>query len=159
MLLGLQKKISFMLGEFHEGIVDVGTVAETVLDQEFLATMNISRAKKDVFLEILEEVVKDTSFKFWEEDAGLMETEAVTEYPGDSPIQNEKELLMWVKDLRKGIQTAKDPAAYTAIVEPVLREILRCCTQENVQYRWKSSVMRDHAGIYSARMLWALLES
>ena len=32
MLLSMQKKLSCMVGELHEGIVDAGTVADAVLD-------------------------------------------------------------------------------------------------------------------------------
>lgn len=158
MLLGLQKKLSYMLGELHEGIVDVGTVAEAILDKEFLASMNISRSKKDAFLEVLEEVIKDTSFEFRGSGSQLGECETCISEE-ESPIRNADELQMWVRNLRKGIQTAKDPVAYAVTIDPVIRVILSCCTQADTHFRGNASVMREHAGIYSAHIIGALLES
>lgn len=147
-----------MVGELHEGIVDAGTVADAVLDREFLASVNISRTKKDAFLEVLEEVVRDMRFPSLGGDCASGEGgESIT--PDGVVLHSQRELFSCVHRVRKELLTARELPVYVNCMEPVLQAVRDCCRKEDVRFNGSKVVMKEHAGVYFAHIIGALLES
>ncbi len=158
MLLSMQKKISCMIGEFHEGIVDAGTVADAVLDREFLASVSISRTKKDAFLEVLEEVVRDMRFPSLSGNRAPGEGSERVSSDG-VVLHNQKELFSCVHRVRKELLTARELPVYVNCMEPVFQAVRDCCRKEDVRFNGSKVVMKEHASVYFAHIIGALLES
>lgn len=169
MLLGLQKKLAYLIGQFHSGKVDVEAVMAVALDREFLSSLCISRAKKDAFLVVFEEVLKETLFLEWRkrfcdckerDELMLLRPEDMTLAPDQvtaESITGPVDLLKLLRHFRIRLHGAKLPQQFVSEWDSVLRLIEHFCT--GASYR-VSGVGKEwvYAQTYFSNLVSALLE-